>query len=171
LHDIFLKLWHNTLACLTKAKIYALVDFFRQGKCPFERADVTNLPILVFLTGSRCIALHNYARKCLIKFVQRVVIECDHRYLRQVDCSRHHSLQKKHFKKSTRSSLIDKTRHVGRVNEQSTKIRQAGWVSVFTLTKNIVAAATNRTNIDNKTLDRHYEPSISLVDEMSTRLF
>jgi hypothetical protein len=37
------------------------------------------------------------------------------------------------------------------VNEQSTKINKVGWVNVPTLMTNIFAAATNRSNIHNKT--------------------
>ncbi len=74
-----------------------------------------------------------------------------HRYLRKVDCSSHISLQKIHFSKSANSGHIDKTKKAGQIIERSTKTRQASWVNVPALTANIFAAATNRTNILNKT--------------------
>ncbi len=73
----------------------------------------------------------------------------NHRYLRKVDYSRHISLQKPTSTTVTISSLhIEKTRQAGQVNEQATKIKQAGWVNVLALSGNILAAATNRTKIE-----------------------
>jgi hypothetical protein len=71
-----------------------------------------------------------------------------HRYLRNVDCSRHISLQNIHFQQNKGASSGYKTRQIG------LQSRLAGLNNIPTLTANIFAAATKITNINNKTGSR-----------------
>jgi hypothetical protein len=70
---------------------------------------------------------------------------------------------KKHYSKSTNSEHIDKTNQAGQANGQSSKGRQVGWVNVPALIANIFAAATNRTNIHNKTSSLYNEMFMELI--------
>ncbi len=114
----------------------------------------------------------------------------DHRHLREVDCSRHISLKKIHLKNKNPNSRHKKGRQASKLaiwqagrlaGWQAGRLagwqagRLAGWqigrlaglqgwqarlIDVPTLTDNIFAAATNRTNI-------HNMPLISLYNEIT----
>ncbi len=100
-----------------------------------------------------------YSKCCIIIKLMKVVhvqshVIYRHRYLREVDCSEHISSQKIHCNK-TRALVWAQNRQAGKIMQEGWQGRQPKWINVPAITANIFVAATNRTNIHNKTESAH----------------